>query len=213
MLRLALPDRPLRLLCLGAHPDDIEIGAGGTILALAAEGRLASATWLVLTGSGERVGEAHAAAAAAVAPLVPDVRIAGLRDGYLPDGWAAAKDAFEALRRDVDPDLILTHRVDDAHQDHRVVAELTTTAFRDHLVLEYEIPKWDGDMGRPNVYLPLSAETVGRKVDLLRASFPSQAGRDWFGDDTFRALARLRGMECRAPEGFAEAFVGRKITL
>ena len=213
MLRLALPDRPLHLVCLGAHPDDIEIGAGGTILALAAEGRLASATWLVLTGSGERADEARRAAAAAVAPLDPDVRIAGLRDGYLPDAWGAAKDAVEALRRDIDPDLVLTHRVDDAHQDHRVVAELTTTAFRDHLVLEYEIPKWDGDIGRPNVYLPLTGDTMARKVDLLRASFPSQAGRDWFGEDTFRALARLRGMECRAPEGLAEAFVGRKITL
>jgi len=213
MLRLALPDRPLHLVCLGAHPDDIEIGAGGAILALAAEGRLASATWLVLTGSLERADEARIAAAAAVAPLVPDVRLAALRDGYLPDAWAAAKDAVEALRRDIDPDLVLTHRVDDAHQDHRVVAELTTTAFRDHLVLEYEIPKWDGDLGRPNVYLPLTGDTVARKVDLLRAAFPSQAGRDWFGEDTFRALARLRGMECRAPEGLAEAFVGRKITL
>jgi LmbE family N-acetylglucosaminyl deacetylase len=213
MLRLALPGRPLHLVCLGAHPDDIEIGAGGTVLELAAAGRIASATWLVLTGSGERVEEARRAAAAFVAPVVPEVRVVGLRDGYLPDAWGAAKEALERLRLDVDPDLVLTHRLDDAHQDHRVVADLTTTAFRDHLVLEYEIPKWDGDLGRPNVYLPLGARTLTRKVDLLAASFPSQAGRDWFGEDTFRALARLRGMECRAPDGLAEAFTGRKLML
>jgi len=213
MLRLELPDRPLRLLCLGAHPDDVEIGAGGTILALADSGRLATATWFVLTGAGERAEEARRVASTAVAPLVPQVLLAGLRDGYLPDQWANAKDALEALRRDLEPDLVLTHRADDAHQDHRVTAELTWTVFRDHLVLEYEVPKWDGDMGRPNVYVPLTADQLARKLDLLRTGFPSQEGRDWFTDDTFRSLAHLRGMECRAPDNYAEAFTGRKLTI
>lgn len=213
MLSLALPDRPLRVLCLGAHPDDIEIGAGGTILSLAADGRLAEAWWVVLTGSGERTAEGREAAARFADPVRPVVRIEDLRDGYLPAEWGQAKDLLEAVGRDVDPDLVLTHRADDAHQDHRVVSELTTTVFRDHLVLEYEIPKWDGDLGRPNVYLPLPAAIMERKVELLRSCFASQAGRDWFDDDTFRALARLRGVECRAPEGYAEAFVGRKIVL
>jgi LmbE family N-acetylglucosaminyl deacetylase len=213
MLRLALPDRPLRLLCIGAHPDDVEIGAGGLILDLAAAGALERATWLVLTGAGDRAEEARRAATAFAAPVVPEVRLAGLRDGYLPDGWGGAKDAVEAVRRDLDPDLVLTHRRDDAHQDHRVASELAWTAFRDHLVLEYEIPKWDGDLGQPNVYRAIPAATFDRKVELLLASFPSQAGRDWFADQTFRALARLRGIECRAPEGYAEAFTGRKLVI
>lgn len=213
MLRLSMPDTPLRVVCLGAHPDDVEIGAGGTILSLAAEGRIAEAWWLVLTGAGGREAEARTAAARFAEPIRPVVRVEGLRDGYLPVAWGEAKDRLEALRRDVDPDLVLTHRADDAHQDHRVVSELTTTVFRDHLVLEYEVPKWDGDLGRANVYQPLTAAVVERKAELLRACFPSQAGRDWFGDDTFRALARLRGVECRAAEGYAEAFVGRKLVL
>lgn len=213
MLRLELPDRPLRLLALGAHPDDVEIGAGGTILSLAAGGRLDEAWWMVLTGTPDRAAEARAAAVAFAAPARVVIRQEAFRDGYLPVSWGDVKDRLEALRREVEPDLVLTHRSDDAHQDHRVVSELTTTVFRDHLVLEYEIPKWDGDLGRPNVYLPLSAAMLERKVELLRAGFPSQAGRDWFGEDTFRALARLRGMECRAADGFAEGFVGRKLSL
>jgi LmbE family N-acetylglucosaminyl deacetylase len=208
-----LPDRPLRLLCIGAHPDDIEIGAGGLILDLAQRGALAGATWLVLTGAGERAEEARRAAASFAAPLAPEVRLAGLRDGYLPDAWGAAKDAVEAMRRDLDPDLVLTHRADDAHQDHRVASELAWTAFRDHLILEYEIPKWDGDVGRPNVYRALPAATLARKIELLHATFPSQVGRDWFAEETFRALARVRGMECRAPDGYAEAFTGRKLRI
>jgi LmbE family N-acetylglucosaminyl deacetylase len=213
MLRLELPDRPLHVVCIGGHPDDVEIGAGGLLLDLAAGGRLASATWLVLTGSGGRADEARSAAAACAAPSVPDVRLAGLRDGYLPDQWAAAKDAVEAVAREVAADLVLTHRRDDAHQDHRVASELAWTAFRDQVVLEYEIPKWDGDLGQPNVYHALTASTLARKLELLQASFPSQAGRDWFEAETFRALARLRGMECRAPDGYAEAFTGRKLLV
>jgi len=213
MLRLALPDRPLRVVCLGAHPDDIEIGAGGTLLTWAAEGRLAEAWFVVLTGSAERAAEARDAAAAFAAPVAPTMRQAALRDGFLPHDWAAAKEHLEGVRREVEPDLVLTHRRDDAHQDHRVVSEQAWTVFRDGLVLEYEIPKWDGDLGRPNLYVPLTVEVLERKAALLASSYPSQAGRDWFGRDTFAALARLRGIECRAPEGHAEGFVARKLSL
>jgi LmbE family N-acetylglucosaminyl deacetylase len=213
MLRLSLPDRPLRIVCLGAHPDDVEIGAGGAILAWAAGGHLGEAWWLVMTGTTERAAEARDAAARFADPARPVVRVEGLPDGHLPAHWGEAKDRLEAFAREVDPDIVLTHRLDDAHQDHRVVAELTTTVFRDHLVLRYEVPKWDGDVGRPNVYLPLPAATMERKVALLEACFASQRGRDWFAGDTFRAVGRLRGVECRAPEGFAEAFEASKLTL
>ncbi len=214
MLRLELPTTPLRLLCIGAHPDDIEIGAGGTILRLAAEGRVGEAHWFIPTGVPARAAEARAAAAlfaGAGVPLV--VHQESFRDGFLPADWERVKDAFEGVAKAVDPQLILTHRSDDAHQDHRVVSELTWNTFRDHLILEYEIPKWDGDLGRPAVYVPLADGQMERKVELLMAAYPSQAARDWFRGDTFTALARLRGMECRSPSGYAEAFVGRKVAI
>ncbi len=135
------------------------------------------------------------------------------RDGYFPVEQAAIKDWFEALKRRSHPDVILTHCRDDAHQDHRIVAELTTNSFRDHLVLGYEIPKWDGDLGRPNVYVALNKATLDRKCALLLEHFGTQRSKDWFDAETFRGLARLRGMECRAAEAYAEAFHGRKLRL
>jgi LmbE family N-acetylglucosaminyl deacetylase len=214
MLRLELPTTPLRLLCIGAHPDDIEIGAGGTILRLAAEGRIAEAHWFIPTGVPARAEEARRAAALFVgAGVALTVHQETFRDGFLPAEWARVKDAFEAVAREVDPQLILTHRGDDAHQDHRIVSELTWNTFRDHLILEYEIPKWDGDLGRPTVYVPLADGQMERKVELLMTAYPSQSARDWFRGDTFTALARLRGMECRSPSGYAEAFVGRKVAI
>lgn len=214
MLGLEWPSRPLRLLCIGAHPDDIEIGAGGTILRLVEEGRVASADWFVLTGDERRAAEARAAATAAAGPtLVPTIHQSSFRDGFLPADWAAVKDRFEEVARTVEADVVLTHRAADAHQDHRIVSELTWNTFRDHLVLEYEIPKWDGDLGPSSVYVPLSADQFDRKLRLLHDAYPSQAAHDWFDDETFRAVARLRGMECRAPSGYAEAFVGRKLTI
>jgi LmbE family N-acetylglucosaminyl deacetylase len=204
----------LRLLCVGAHADDIEIGAGGTILRLIAEGRVASAHWLVLAGHGERAAEARAGAAAFLDGVADrTVEIGEARDGYFPAEWAAIKDQFEALKAGVQPDLILTHRRDDLHQDHRIVAELTLNTFRHHLILEYEIPKYDADLGAPNMLVALTPELVDRKIELLTATYRSQAQRTWFTPDTFRGLARLRGIEAAALGGFAEGFFGRKVVL
>ena len=135
------------------------------------------------------------------------------RDGFFPEQGEEIKQWFEELKARINPDLILTHRRDDAHQDHREVCRLTWNTFRDHLILEYEIPKWDGDIGQPNLYVPVSAAALERKIELLMAHFGSQRSKQWFDDETFRGLARLRGMECRAPERYAEAFFARKVAL
>lgn len=199
--------RPLRLLCLGAHCDDIEIGAGGTVVRLLSEHPGTEVTWVVFASTAARAAEAQASAAAFLeAAGTRRVTVHAYRDGFLPDAWAQVKADFEALKGEVEPDLVLTHHRRDAHQDHRVIAELTWNTFRDHLVLEYEIPKYDGDLGRPNAYIALSAAQVERKVALLLEHFPSQHARRWFDAETFRSLLRLRGMECNAPERYAEAF-------
>jgi LmbE family N-acetylglucosaminyl deacetylase len=209
-LGLARPGEALTVLCLGAHSDDIEIGAGGTMLALIASGARLSVHWCVLSAPGARGDEAAASAEAFLAGAVErNVELGTFRDGYFPH-HAEIKDWFEDLKRRVNPDLIFTHRRDDAHQDHRAVCQLTWNSFRDHLILEYEIPKWDGDTAQPNSYMPLSAEIMERKCALLDAHFGTQRSKDWFGAETFRGLARLRGMECRAPERYAEGFVMRK---
>lgn len=217
MLRLVLPDnrqRPFQLLCLGAHGDDIEIGCGGTILRLAAEVPDLAVRWVVFSGKGNagRAAEAQGAAAAFLHGAT-DIRVDVLdfRDGYFPFHGVEIKDFFENLKRDCEPSLILTHFKGDAHQDHRIIGELTHNTFRNHLVLEYEIPKYDGDLANPSFFVPLSDTLMRRKVDLLRDHFPSQRARGWFTDGTFLAIARLRGIECNAPDGFAEAFHARKI--
>lgn len=203
-----------RLLVIGAHADDLEIGCGGTVLSLLRAHSGLDVTWVVLAASGEREGEARSSAEAFLEGAGGvRVQVHGFQDGYLPRVWADVKDVFEALKRDIEPDLVLTHRGDDAHQDHRLACELTWNTFRDHLILEYEIPKWDGDLGRPNVYVPLAEDLVERKVDLVLRHFPSQAGKHWYDGDTFRGLMRLRGIECAAPSGYAEAFHGRKIVI
>ncbi len=204
----------LRLLCLGAHADDIEIGCGGTILDLLARGVRLEVTWCVLSATPERVKEARASAAAflaGAADVVVDVQ--DFRNAYFPSQNALIKDWFETLRALPTPDLILTHTRDDRHQDHREVCGLTWNTFRNHLILEYEIPKWDGDLGRPSVYLPVSEQAVERKVDLLHEHFPSQATKHWFDRDTFRGLARLRGLESGSPTRFAEAFYAPKVVV
>ena len=215
MIRLAsLPERGLRLVCLGAHPDDIEIGAGGTILRLVREGRIRSARWAVLSGSQARAAEARNAAERFLEGVEDRVvSVAAFRDGRFPAAWDQIKDALEAIAGDEPPDLVLAPRRDDWHQDHRLVGELVWTVFRDQLILEYEIPKWDGDLATPNVYVHLPAWAVERKARLIVESFPSQADRDWFAPETFEALARLRGIEARAPEHFAEGFHGRKLVI
>src|SRR6266568_1997002 len=194
-LRLGLPEgRPLSVLAIGAHPDDIEIGAGGLLLALAA--RPLRASYLVLTGTTERHQEARAADLT--------VGLHQLPEGRLPAAWAQVKEVLEQAARSCSPDVILAPSSDDVHQDHRTIGEIVPTVFRDQLYLAYEIPKWDGDLSRPSVYVPLSGDTAQRKTELLHKCFPSQRGRDWWDDEVFLGLARLRGMECRAQ--YAEAF-------
>jgi LmbE family N-acetylglucosaminyl deacetylase len=213
-LRFAGPEDRLSVLCLGAHSDDIEIGAGATLLSMQERGVRLDVHWCVLSGIGEREIEARASASDFLsAAQRSQIEIMSFRDGFFPEQGEAIKSWFEALRERVDPDLILTHREGNAHQDHRHVCRLTWNTFRDHCILEYEIPKWDGDMGRPNLYVPISAGALKRKVDLLITHFGSQRSKQWFDSETFLGLARLRGMECRAPERYAEAFVGRKLVL
>jgi LmbE family N-acetylglucosaminyl deacetylase len=203
-----------RLLAIGAHSDDLEIGCGGTILALTAAHRELSVHWVVLAAPGERGHEARAGAESILSGAHEYVvEIHEFRDGYLPHTAAAVKDAFEGLKAGVDPQLVLTHTRDDLHQDHRLACELTWNTFRDHLILEYEIPKWDGDLGRPNVYVPLSDDQVKAKLELLDRHFGSQGSKHWYDSDVFRGLMRLRGMESGAPSGYAEAFFGRKLRL
>jgi LmbE family N-acetylglucosaminyl deacetylase len=196
------PGRPLSLLAVGAHPDDIEIGAGGMLLSLA-ENR-PRVRYVVLTGSAERQAEARNAAGAFLPGIDPDVAFFDLPEGRLPAAWGQVKEILEAVARSDSPDVILAPSPRDAHQDHRTIGEIVPTIFRDQLFLAYEIPKWDGDLDRPSVYFPLSADIARRKVELLHKCFPSQRDRDWWDDEVFLGMARLRGMECRAP--YAEAF-------
>jgi LmbE family N-acetylglucosaminyl deacetylase len=204
----------LSVLCLGAHSDDIEIGVGATLLSMIARDVRLEIHWCVLSGAGEREREAKASAADFVAQAASaNVEVLGFRDGFFPEQGEAIKSWFETLKDRNNPDVIFTHYRDDAHQDHRQVSRLTWNTFRDHCILEYEIPKWDGDLGQPNFYMPVSASTLERKVNLLISHFGSQRSKQWFDAETFFGLARLRGMECRAPERYAEAFFGRKLVL
>ena len=213
-LRLAAPGDRLSVLCLGAHSDDIEIGAGGTLLSLQERGVRLDVHWCVLSGVGERESEARTSASDFLSAAErSQIEIMSFRDSFFPEQGDVIKSWFAALRERVDPDLILTHRRGDAHQDHRHVCRLTWNTFRDHSILEYEIPKWDGDMGQPNLYVPISAVALKKKIDLLITHFGSQRSKQWFDAETFLGLARLRGIECRAPERYAEAFVGRKLAL
>jgi LmbE family N-acetylglucosaminyl deacetylase len=213
-LPLARPHQTLSVLCLGAHADDIEIGAGGTLLGWIASGARLEVTWCVLSAIGPRAAEAKASAAAFLpGAAATRIELAQFDDGLFPYQGDEIKAWLEDVRARVDPDVVLTHRGGDAHQDHREVCELTWNLFRDHLILEYEIPKWDGDLGRPNVYVPLTAAVLEHKIELLHTHFGTQRSKQWFDAETFRGLARLRGMECRAPERYAEAFVVRKARL
>jgi LmbE family N-acetylglucosaminyl deacetylase len=204
-LRVAGRGNRLSVLCLGAHSDDIEIGAGGTLLSWLDQGIRLEVHWCVLSGADERAIEARASATDFLAAAAcRTIEIMNFRDGFFPEQGDQIKVWFETLKGRVNPDIILTHRQNDAHQDHRQVSRLVWNTFRDHLVLEYEIPKWDGDMGRPNLYMPVSASVIQRKVDLLMSHFGSQRSKQWFDAETFLGLARLRGME---------AFIARKLSL
>ena len=205
---------PKRLLAIGAHADDVEIGCGGTLLRLAREHPDLEVTWVVFCSVPERAREARASAASFLAGFRRHhVIVKEFRDGFLPYSGDEVKEAFEALKSLVSPDVILTHYREDRHQDHRVVSDLTWNTWRNHLILEYEIPKYDGDFGSPSLFVPLPAETLRKKVDLIIEAFPTQAGKSWFTRDLFEAMARIRGMESAAPEGLAEAFYCRKIVV
>lgn len=210
MIRLVPEGESLQLLCVGAHPDDIEIGCGGTLLEMSAHRRL-RARMVVMTGSEERQDECRNAAEQFLEGHEVTVRNALLRDGRLPEDWGAVKEALESCAAEFEPDLILAPRRDDAHQDHRLVAELVTTVWRDHLVLRYEIPKWDGDLGPVTHYGHVTEERARRKTELLNKCYPSQAGRDWWDDELFLGLMRMRGAESRAR--FAEGFLVEKAVM
>ena len=202
---------PRKVLALGAHADDIEIGCGGTLLRLLPAWGDVEVTWVVFCSTPERAREARASAAAFLQGVRRTrVIVHEHRDGFLPYSGAQVKDAFEALKRELSPDLVLTHHREDRHQDHRLVSELTWNTWRDHLILEYEIPKYDGDFGSPNLFSPLPAATLERKISLVLEHFPSQAGKHWLTPDLLRAVARIRGMECVAADTVAEAFYCRK---
>jgi LmbE family N-acetylglucosaminyl deacetylase len=204
-------DRPPRVLAIGAHADDIEIGAGGTVLRLVEEHPGLEFKWVVLTGKDERQIEARRSAEAFLGSVNASVELPGFRDGFLPYDGREVKSFFETLKP-FEPDLILTHYRGDLHQDHRLTCELTWNTFRDHLILEYEIPKYDGDLGTPNFYVPLHEDHVRRKIDLLAEHFASQRIKHWYERETFLGLMRIRGLECHVV-GHAEAFYCRKVVL
>lgn len=215
MLELILQgirSRPLSVLCVGAHSDDIELGCGGVVLKLQLEFPGIHIDWVVFGAEAQRAQEARASAERFTqAAGSRCVNIFGFRDGFFPYIGAEIKECFEALKSRVLPDLIFTHHLHDRHQDHRFVAELTWNTFRNHLILEYEIVKYDGDLGHPNVYVPLSRDTCDGKVSALVKHFQSQREKHWFHEETFMAAMRIRGVECNAEDGFAEAFYGRKL--
>lgn len=217
MIQLSLDrsrDEVLTVLCMGCHSDDIEIGCGGTVLRLIEEYPRAEFHWVVFSATGVREEEARRGAEL----FVSGGRLRGpllktFQDGFMPSVSADVKATFEELKRVVSPDLIFTHSRRDAHQDHRLIAELTWNTFRDHFILEYEIPKYDGDLGQPSVFVPLETEMSRKKVRHIMDAFPSQRTKRWFDESTFLSLMRLRGMECNAPSGYAEAFYCRKLVL
>jgi LmbE family N-acetylglucosaminyl deacetylase len=205
---------PLRLLCLGAHCDDIEIGCGGTILKLVAAARETEVYWVVFSSDERRMHEALRSAESFLCENVTKkIIIHQFRDGFLPYLGYELKDSFEQLKADISPDLILTHYRNDLHQDHRLVSELTWNTFRDHLILEYEVPKYDGDFGSPNLFVSLDEGICRRKVDTIFGAFQSQREKHWFSRDLFSAIMRLRGMEANAVSGYAEGFYCRKANL
>jgi LmbE family N-acetylglucosaminyl deacetylase len=213
-LKLTSTERPLKVLCLGAHCDDIEIGCGGTILKLIEQYRRIEFYWLVFTSTPARKMEALACANRFLHGVrEKKIVIENFRDGFLPYEGGRVKEYFESLKKEFSPDLIFTHYRHDLHQDHRLICELTWNTFRNHLILEYEIPKYDGDLGSPNFFVHLQESHYQAKIENLLASFDSQKAKAWFAEETFLALMRIRGMESCAPRGYAEAFYARKIVF
>jgi LmbE family N-acetylglucosaminyl deacetylase len=207
------PVKPLRVLCLGAHSDDIEIGCGGTLLKLAESAPL-EVRWVVFSGNRQRADEASRSAEAFLEKAArTKIFLESHRDGFFPSKFCEIKEYFERLKGEFAPDLIFTHFRDDRHQDHRLISDLSWNTFRNHLILEYEIPKYDGDLQSPNSYVCLNEAFCRQKVRLLMKHFGSQRSKHWFCEDLFLGLLRIRGMECASPSGFAEAFYCRKLML
>ena len=203
-----------RILCLGAHSDDIEIGCGGTLLKLLDDRPGVAVDWVVLSATGQRRNEAQAGADGFLRKAGErSISLLDFRERYFPFEGAAIKSYFDDLGANRSPDLVLSPSLSDAHQDHRTVAEIAAATFRDHLILQYEIPKYDGDLGQPSVYVRLTSEQAGRKVDLLMETFATQHARPWFTEETFRSLMRIRGIEAKAPDGYAEAFHCRRLVV
>jgi LmbE family N-acetylglucosaminyl deacetylase len=202
------------VLCIGAHCDDIEIGCGGTLRRIAREHTGVRFVWSTFSGDHVRVAESRAAAVTLLGPEANvDLRYLNFRESYFPGQFSEIKDAFEVLKRKVSPVIVFSHSLHDRHQDHRVLAELAWNTFRSSTILEYEIPKYEGDLGQPNFFVPLSEAELSHKVETLLRCFPSQRERTWFTPETFRGLARLRGIECASPSGYAEAFHARKLVV
>jgi LmbE family N-acetylglucosaminyl deacetylase len=206
-------ERPLEILCLGSHSDDIEIGCGGTILQLADQYPDCRLQWVVFSARGVREAEARCAAELFAGHRLKGPLLKTFQDGFMPYEGSDVKAVFETELKQISPDLIFTHYGKDAHQDHRLISELTWNTFRDHLILEYEIPKYDGDLSQPSVFVPLELEVCQKKVGYIMDAFQSQHAKRWFQRDTFLSLMRLRGMECNAPSGLAEGFYCRKLVL
>ena len=206
-------DRIKRILCVGAHSDDIEIGCGGTLLTLFRNYQNLEVRWVVFSAEGVRSGEARRSAQAWLRPAARrQIAVKSFKTSFFPYDGARIKAAFEALKP-FKPDLVFTHYRDDRHQDHRVLSDLAWNTFRDHLILEYEIPKYDGDLGVPNVFVPLDEQTARDKANHICKHFQTQGNKHWFSEDTFLALMRLRGMECATGTKYAEAFYGRKVLV
>jgi len=213
-LRLSPSNRALRVLCLGAHSDDIEIGCAGTLLQWLGDHRRLQVTWAVLSAVGPRAIEARRSARDLLrAAEQSEIVLGTFEDGRFPAQFGEIKAFFERLKSSTTPDVILTHRLDDRHQDHRIVGELSWQTWRDHLILEYEIPKYEGDLGHPNLFVPLRSAIGKRKVRHLMRHFGTQRSKSWFRPETFESLMRVRGIECRAESGFSEAFHANKICL
>jgi LmbE family N-acetylglucosaminyl deacetylase len=216
MMKLSLAKEDsdiLNILCLGAHSDDIEIGCGGSLLQLKKTYKKLKLHWVVFSALGSRGKEATKGAELFGAGCEREVVLKEYRDGFLPYSGVAVKDFVEELKGHVDPDLIFTHWQGDAHQDHRLISELTWNTFRNHMILEYEIPKYDGDLGRPNLFVPLDEPLPEQKINHLFEAFESQRTKPWFDRATFLGLMRIRGMESSSASGYAEAFYCRKLVL
>ena len=203
---------PLNILCLGAHCDDIEIGAGGTLLKTIESYKIASVKWVVFASNEQRKSEAEKSAELFLQNIQnKDIVINSFRDGFLPFLASEIKESFELIKTSFVPDLIFTHYRNDRHQDHRLISDLTWNTWRNHQILEYEIPKYDGDLGQPNFYVPLEEKYISKRNNIIKSSFKSQDSKHWFDEETFRALPRIRGMESATK--YAEAFYSRKTLL